>query len=228
MCDIGYDSDASQSVKDDESVDTKGSCSGLILADIPGLLEGAHDGRGLGTAFLKHIQKCRVLLHVIDGSSDDPVGDLMAIKLELKLFNPNLLEKIDVVVVNKYDLPQVKYKIHNSTLLDEIKGVANHSRVTYVSAINGYGVTDLMRRLRKLVHSLPVPQDKVEVNYTYSHGTAGIISYELQEHYGDMNYRHTDANVIALSQVFRDDNYPDVIKGKKVYRVVGKRIEQVR
>ena len=61
------------------------SSSALVLADIPGLLEGAHDGRGLGIAFLRHIQRCRVLLHVIRGDSPDPVGDFNTINQELEL-----------------------------------------------------------------------------------------------------------------------------------------------
>lgn len=70
---------------------------GLVLADIPGLLEGAHAGVGLGLAFLRHVQRCRVLVHVVDGSSPDPVGDYRAIQQELELFSPKLMEKQQVL-----------------------------------------------------------------------------------------------------------------------------------
>jgi len=66
-------------------------------ADVPGLLEGAHEGHGLGHAFLRHISRCRVLLHLLDGTSPDPIGDYKAIQLELELFNPALLEKPQVI-----------------------------------------------------------------------------------------------------------------------------------
>lgn len=82
----------------------------LILADIPGLIEGAHDGVGLGDAFLKHIQRTRVLIHVVDGNSTDPMADFSQINSELALFDPALAEKPQVVVVNKIDLPEVQKK----------------------------------------------------------------------------------------------------------------------
>lgn len=70
---------------------------GLVLADIPGLLEGAHTGVGLGLAFLRHVQRCRVLVHLVDGSSPDPIGDYRAIQQELELFSPKLLDKQQVM-----------------------------------------------------------------------------------------------------------------------------------
>jgi len=69
---------------------------GMVLADIPGLLEGAHVGIGLGMAFLRHVQRCRVLIHVVNGDSPDPVGDYQAINQELALFNPKLADKPQV------------------------------------------------------------------------------------------------------------------------------------
>jgi len=80
----------------------------LILADIPGLIEGAHQGVGLGDAFLRHIQRTRVLIHVLDGSAEDPLADFSQINSELALFDPVLGQKPQVVVVNKIDLPVVK------------------------------------------------------------------------------------------------------------------------
>jgi GTP-binding protein len=80
----------------------------LILADIPGLIEGAHQGVGLGDDFLRHIQRTRVLIHVLDGSAEDPLADFSQINSELALFDPVLGQKPQVVVVNKIDLPVVK------------------------------------------------------------------------------------------------------------------------
>jgi len=82
----------------------------LILADIPGLIEGAHQGVGLGDSFLKHIQRTRVLIHVLDGMAEDTLADFSQINAELALFDPALAEKPMVVVVNKMDLPDVKEK----------------------------------------------------------------------------------------------------------------------
>lgn len=82
----------------------------LILADIPGLIEGAHQGVGLGDEFLKHIQRTRVLIHVLDGVAQDPLADFSQINSELALFDESLAKKPQVVVVNKIDLPEVKGK----------------------------------------------------------------------------------------------------------------------
>jgi len=79
----------------------------LILADIPGLIEGAHEGVGMGFAFLRHIQRTRVLIHVIDGYALDPVADFSQVNAELALFDECLTEKPQFVAVNKMDLPGV-------------------------------------------------------------------------------------------------------------------------
>src|SRR5690606_4899008 len=65
----------------------------IVFADIPGLLEGAHEGVGLGLTFLRHIERSRMLVHLLDGNSPDPLGDFEAINLELRLFKPGLVDK---------------------------------------------------------------------------------------------------------------------------------------
>ena len=77
------------------------------MADIPGLIEGAHEGAGLGHQFLRHIERTRLLIHLLDGISPDPLGDYAVINEELGLFNPRLAEKPQMVVVNKMDLTDV-------------------------------------------------------------------------------------------------------------------------
>jgi len=79
----------------------------LVLADIPGLIEGAHLGVGLGHDFLRHIQRTRVLIHLLDGLAEDPLLDFAQINSELALFDAHLAEKPQVVVLNKMDLPDV-------------------------------------------------------------------------------------------------------------------------
>ena len=79
----------------------------LILADIPGLIEGAHEGIGMGFNFLRHIQRTQVLIHMVDGTSIDPLADFSQVNAELALFDPLLAEKPQIVAVNKMDLPSV-------------------------------------------------------------------------------------------------------------------------
>jgi GTP-binding protein len=83
----------------------------VVLADIPGLIEGASQGAGLGHDFLRHIQRTRVLIHLLDGLSEDPVADYSQINSELSLFDPNLEKKPQVVALNKIDQPEVQEKL---------------------------------------------------------------------------------------------------------------------
>jgi len=79
----------------------------LVLADIPGLIEGAHQGAGLGDTFLRHIQRTKVIIHLLDGLSEDPMADFTQINSEMALFDPLLKEKQQLVVFNKIDIPEV-------------------------------------------------------------------------------------------------------------------------
>src|SRR6266511_5149496 len=83
----------------------------VVLADIPGLIEGAHQGAGLGHDFLRHIQRTRGLIHLLDGLSEDPVADYSQINSELALFDPNLAKKPQIVALNKIDQPEVQERL---------------------------------------------------------------------------------------------------------------------
>jgi GTP-binding protein len=83
----------------------------VVLADIPGLIEGAAQGAGLGHDFLRHVQRTRVLVHILDGLSEDPIADFSQINTELSLFDPNLANKPQIVALNKVDQPQVQERI---------------------------------------------------------------------------------------------------------------------
>ena len=83
-----------------------GEGAGFVMADIPGLIEGASQGVGLGHDFLRHIERTKVLIHVVDAASTegrDPVEDIRAINKELEAYNPQLLERPQVIAANKMD-----------------------------------------------------------------------------------------------------------------------------
>jgi GTP-binding protein len=84
--------------------------SDLVFADIPGLIEGAHLGIGLGHAFLRHVQRTRILVHVLNGAADNPLADYKQINAELALFDDKLGQKPQIVVFNKMDLPEAQAK----------------------------------------------------------------------------------------------------------------------
>jgi len=85
--------------------------SSVVIADIPGLIEGASMGVGLGHDFLRHVQRTRVLVHILDGLSEDPIADYSQINTELSLFDPNLAKKPQIIALNKIDQPQVQERL---------------------------------------------------------------------------------------------------------------------
>jgi GTPase len=119
----------------------------VVLADIPGLIEGASQGAGLGHEFLRHIQRTRVLIHLLDGLSPDPVADYSQINSELSLFDPGLGKKPQIVALNKIDQPEVQER------LPEIKKEMKKRGVTLM-AISALARTDVRELLLKAVNTL--------------------------------------------------------------------------
>lgn len=114
----------------------------LVFADIPGLIEGAHRGAGLGSQFLRHVERTKLLLHMIDISDrGNPLERYKQIRQELLLYDPKLLEKPEVVVLNKIDLPDVREKVV------KIKEEFEERRIPFfaISALTGEGVEELLR-----------------------------------------------------------------------------------
>ncbi len=124
----------------------------FVLAEIPGLIDGAHLGRGLGHDFLRHIVRTKILIHLIDGSSASPVENMIRVNNELGLFDSALAQKPQLIVVNKIDLPQVQAR------LAEIKGAFSSAGTTplFVSAATGEGVAGLMTETMKVLQSVTV------------------------------------------------------------------------
>jgi GTP-binding protein len=124
----------------------------LILADIPGLIEGAHLGIGLGHDFLRHVQRTRVLIHVLDGTAEDPLLDYAQINSELSLFDINLPRKLVVVALNKIDLPDVQERWPSIEAGLKKRGVKDPM---CISAVAGTNVRQLMYRAAELLKEAP-------------------------------------------------------------------------
>lgn len=124
----------------------------MVLADIPGLIEGAAGGAGLGHDFLRHVERTRVLLHLLDGAAPDPLQDWAMINQELALYNTRLEEKPQLVALNKMDLPdaQAWEPLIRERMQEE--GIPFHA----ISAVTHEGVPELLNRLRRLVQEAPV------------------------------------------------------------------------
>ena len=117
-----------------------------VLADIPGIIEGAHEGRGLGLDFLKHVERTKSLLHVIDFAAvdgRDPLDDYQAMNKELASYSPKLAEKPQLIVANKMDLPEARENLVKFRRKVRKKTVA-------ISAATGEGVKELLNQLRVL------------------------------------------------------------------------------
>jgi len=126
----------------------------MVLADIPGLVEGAHMGVGLGDAFLRHIQRTRVLIHVIDGTGEDPLADFSQINSELALFDSALGEKPQVVAFNKMDMPEALERWPKVKAALEEHGFEPMA----ISALTRDNLTPLLWRAHELLKTAPEPQ----------------------------------------------------------------------
>ena len=114
----------------------------FVLADIPGLIEGAHEGKGLGDQFLRHVERTAILIHIIDGSLPDVLDAWRSINNELALHEAQLVEKPQIVAINKIDMPEVRELLPELSASLAAEGV---DEVFAVSAVTGEGVTELMR-----------------------------------------------------------------------------------
>ena len=123
----------------------------LVLADIPGLIEGAHTGFGLGDAFLKHIQRTKVLIHLLDGTSDDPLADYAQINTELSLFDPELGRKPQVVALNKVDMPEVAERLPEIEKAFKKKGIT----LNLVSALTRQNLLEVLWKAHQELVNLP-------------------------------------------------------------------------
>ena len=130
----------------------------FVLADIPGLIEGAHAGAGLGHQFLRHVERTRLLIHLLDGASADPLGDFEKINEELALFNPQLARKPQVVVLNKMDLPQTRELWPQ--VRREMKKLGLEAMS--ISAVTGQGVPTLLQQVVDLLGSFPKEKPVIE------------------------------------------------------------------
>ncbi len=133
-----------------------GEGKGFVAADIPGLIEGASDGKGLGHKFLRHIDRCRLMLHVVDVSADcdrDPITDIKLINEELEKYNPDLIIRPQLIVANKYDasLPEYNEHVMNVEAYCKEEGLP----LLFVSAATGEGVKEMIRTVAAMLEELP-------------------------------------------------------------------------
>jgi GTP-binding protein len=130
----------------------------MVLADIPGLIEGAAGGAGLGHDFLRHVERTRVLIHLLDGNAADPLEDWAMINQELALYSDKLIDKPQLVVLNKVDLSEASAW---EPLIAERMEEEEYPFMT-ISAVTGKGVREMLYRVKQMVAEAPLPTTSSE------------------------------------------------------------------
>ena len=189
-----------------------------VVADVPGLIEGAHEGKGLGHEFLRHVERCAIILHVIDLTGGyegrDPVEDYRIINNELKAYLPELAERPCIVVGNKVDAPGVEdaaRRLEEEVRRDSVERAGGNEyaesplnpKVFFTSAVTGKGVDALMKATGARVAELREAQRK---------------AMEGQEHFDQIWQHRRDA---------KDKKFKVTKLSEGVFRVTGKQIERM-
>lgn len=169
----------------------------FVIADIPGLIEGAHSGAGLGHEFLRHTERTRLILHVLDisGSEErDPLNDFRIIKEELSLYSPQLAERPMMIVANKMDMPGAEDNLR------ELRAeFADAYEIFPVSALSGAGLPELIHRIAQVLPELPIPE---------------LVMHKEEEH------RLTKAGPEERFVLAQDEDGTYVVSGEEVERHV--------
>lgn len=174
---------------------------GFVIADIPGLIEGASTGIGLGHEFLKHVQRCKVMIHMVDAASvegRDPIADIHAINQELMAFDPKLLEKPQVIAANKIDaIPEGENEVIHALRAEFETG---EQKVYPISAVSGAGLDTLIGAVKKLLDEMD------EAPYIYE-----------QEYFPELHVFENEAYTVEYDA----DEKEYVVEGPKIDKMLG-------
>jgi GTP-binding protein len=188
----------------------------IVLADIPGLIEGAHAGVGLGHSFLRHIERTRVLIHLLNGISPDPLGDYEVINQELELFNPRLMDKPQIVVLNKMDLPEVKALWPKLARQLRERGV---EEPLAISAATGEGIEPVLRRAAAWLAELPpLPKIEVEGGPVVTPEEDGSFTVERDE---DGAWRVSGRRIERIVAMTKWEYYDAVLRFQRILEALG-------
>lgn len=185
----------------------------LVLADIPGLIEGAHAGTGLGFEFLRHIQRTRVLIHLLDGLADDPLLDFAQINSELALFDTDLANKPQIVAVTKMDLAEVQGRWEEIKRDLKKKGIS----AINISAATGSNIRSLLNKTYELLQSTPIVQ-KEAVTPVY-HPQTDPRQYEIQRI--ATGWRITGASIERAAAMTYWENDDSIRRFQRILKALG-------
>ncbi len=194
----------------------------FTIADLPGLIEGAHQGKGLGLNFLRHIERCRVLLHVVDMASHrDPVYAYQSILKELKAYAEDLLDKPTLIVASKMDEPAAEAN------LKKLKTFLKRKKIYPISVLSNEGIPELLDAIELELSQQPITKKKVvqspeEKIYTYQIPSTFKITkrsehiFVIQGEEVEANYQKfnlsTDQGIMSLLQYLRKIKVEDALE----------------
>ena len=196
----------------------------FVLADLPGLIEGASQGRGLGLTFLRHVERCKVLIHVLDIEHEDPLNDFKVINSELETYGFNLIKRPMIVAINKVEDDE---SLEKANAIKEVLTKEGYE-VFFISNILHENVDALMKRTYEVLKdapSFPLYEDKGELVKTYNAFEeakrdfevvrTGSHSYEIRGERIERTYSlinlTTDEGVSKLLSILRNLGVDDVL-----------------
>lgn len=181
----------------------------LVIADIPGLIEGASEGKGLGDEFLRHVSRNAILVHVLDFESEDIADDYFKIRKELKNYSSFIEEKTEIVIVNKADMQDLELE---KMIADEFKKKTGVNDLLFVSATNNRNLDTLLSTISKKLSEFKKEKKETESKKEYK-----IYTPHLEE---DRKYFK-----IQELKSYKDQENPDIVR--RVFQIEGKRINQI-
>ncbi|MCL6605935.1 MAG: GTPase ObgE [Paenibacillus sp.] len=173
----------------------------FVMADLPGLIEGAHEGIGLGHEFLRHVERTRIIIHVVDMSGSegrDPFDDWLKINDELKQYNAALAERPQIVAANKMDMPESEENL--ATFRELAAEVRPDMQIMPISSLTKQGVQDLLYRTTDILDSIPVAPIVEEVAETTERK---VYKLEAQEDDSFTITRENDTFIVSSPRIER-------------------------
>lgn len=193
----------------------KSDGGGYVIADIPGLIEGASEGVGLGHDFLRHVERCRFLLHIVDGTEENPVQNYKIINEELKKYSEKLANLYQVVAINKIDSIE-------AGRLDELTGEFAKLGVNpyLISAVTGENIQQIKNELENKVNSIPKPESEVTIAEDTDATNNDDGFWDVQKIKKD-TYLVTGGRIIRISQVTDPRSTEQVIRFQNIMISMG-------
>jgi len=177
----------------------KANDTSFVVADIPGLIEGASAGKGLGVQFLRHIERTRLLVHMVDGASADPLKDFKVVNQELKQFNPELAVRPQVVVINKLDA------ISEEKLAELKKLKFGTGKVLYIAAATHQGVVELIQAILVALSKLPKIEATSKAFKVFTVADLPFMRFDISEEDGGFRVTGPRQEKLAIRTDFENE-----------------------